>query len=53
MVSRRTLRAAVSEQDHDRSGSYVLRTFVDGRVEHRTLDGQPVTLATGYLAASW
>ena len=53
VISRRQLDAAVSEQDHDPTGSYLLRTFVDGSVEYRTLDGAPVTLATGYLAASW
>lgn len=53
VISRRALTAAASEQDHDPTGSYLLRTFVDGSVEYRTLDGEPVTLANGYLAASW
>lgn len=53
VISRRSLSAAVLEQDHDPSNSYLVRAFADGRVEYRTLDGEPVTLATGYLAASW
>ena len=52
VVSRRAV-GAVREQDHDRSGTSLLRTFADGTVEHRTQDGSPVVLGEGYLSASW
>lgn len=53
VISRRLLPDAVVDQDHDPSGTYLLRTFRDGTVRYRTTDGAPVVLGEGYLGASW
>ena len=52
-VSRRPLATAVAHQGHDASGTYLIRTFVDGVVQYRTTGGEPVTLAGGYRAGVW
>lgn len=52
-VSRRPLRTAVSEQVHDPTGRFLIRTFVDGSVQHRDAEGAPVVLGEGSLAAAW
>jgi dipeptidyl aminopeptidase/acylaminoacyl peptidase len=53
VVSERALDQAVRDQDHDRTGTSLLRTFADGTVEHRDADGAPVVLGDGNRAATW
>lgn len=52
VISRRQV-DTVRGQDHDPSGTYLIRTFTDGTVEYRTRDGAPVVLGDEYLSASW
>lgn len=52
-ISIRPLATAVADQGHDASGTYLIRTFVDGLVQYRTIGGEPVPLAGGYRAGTW